>query len=55
MNNNEIATELWVSRRTIATHVEHILRKLGATNRVQASVRAVRLGLVASEPQPRAV
>lgn len=53
MNNNEIAAELWVSRRTIATHVERILRKLGATNRVQASVRAVRLGLVASEPQPR--
>lgn len=46
LTNAEIATELWVSRRTIATHVEHILRKLGAENRVQAAVRAIALGLV---------
>ncbi len=46
LNNNEIAAELWVTRRTVATHVEHILRKLGADNRVQAAMRAIALGLV---------
>ena len=46
-SNAEIAIALWVSRRTVATHVEHILRKLRTTNRVQAAVRAVALGLVA--------
>jgi len=44
--NAEIAAELWVTRRTVATHVEHILRKMGAGNRVQAAVRAIALGLV---------
>jgi DNA-binding CsgD family transcriptional regulator len=48
LSNAEIAAELWVSRRTVATHVEHILRKLRTTNRVQAAVRAVALGLVST-------
>lgn len=48
LSNTEIAAALWVSRRTVATHVEHILRKLRTTNRVQAAVRAVALGLVGS-------
>lgn len=47
LSNTEIAATLWVTRRTVATHVEHILRKLRASNRVQAAVRAVALGLVA--------
>ena len=46
LSNAEIAAELWVGRRTVATHVEHLLRKLRATNRVQAAVRALALGLV---------
>jgi DNA-binding CsgD family transcriptional regulator len=46
LSNTEIAAALWVSRRTVATHIEHILRKLRTTNRVQAAVRAVALGLV---------
>ncbi len=44
--NAEIAAELVVARRTVATHVEHILGKLGARNRADAAVRALRLGLL---------
>lgn len=43
--NAEICAELVLSRSTVATHVEHILRKLSATNRVDAAVKAVRLNL----------
>ena len=44
--NPMIADALHVTRRTIATHIEHILAKLWASNRTQAVVRAVQLGLV---------
>ncbi|MBE9373837.1 response regulator transcription factor [Saccharopolyspora sp. HNM0983] len=45
MSNAQIAADLVLSRRTVGTHVEHILRKLGAANRVQVTARAVALGL----------
>jgi DNA-binding CsgD family transcriptional regulator len=45
MSNSEIAERLVLARRTVATHVEHILHKLGARNRIEASVLALRLGL----------
>lgn len=44
--NPMIASALQVTRRTIATHVEHLLAKLRVSNRTQAVVRAVQLGLV---------
>ncbi|HXG25458.1 MAG TPA: response regulator transcription factor [Candidatus Binatia bacterium] len=44
--NREIAERLIVAVGTIKVHVEHILGKLGAADRTQASVRAVELGLV---------
>jgi DNA-binding NarL/FixJ family response regulator len=44
-SNPQIAEELFLSRRTVSTHVEHILRKLGAANRVDAVVHAIRLSL----------
>jgi DNA-binding NarL/FixJ family response regulator len=44
--NNQIAAELVISPETVKTHVSSILEKLGADNRVQAAVRAVRAGLV---------
>ena len=48
--NGEIAHDLRISRSTVKAHVEHILDKLGVSDRTQAAVRAVELGLVASEP-----
>lgn len=44
-SNTEIATELVISLRTVTTHVERILRKLGARNRTEAAVWAERYGL----------
>jgi DNA-binding CsgD family transcriptional regulator len=45
-SNPAIARELHVSPRTIATHVEHILEKLGVSTRTAAAGRAVREALV---------
>ncbi|HEX8133442.1 MAG TPA: LuxR C-terminal-related transcriptional regulator, partial [Actinomycetes bacterium] len=44
--NQEIAEELVVALSTVKKHVTHILDKLGATNRTQATARARELGLV---------
>ena len=48
-NNPQIAQELVVSRATVKTHVERIIRKLGVSDRTQAAIRAIELGLVTSE------
>ena len=45
--NPEIAQELVISRATAKTHVQRIIAKLGVSDRTQAAVRAVALGLVA--------
>ncbi|MFI7067620.1 LuxR C-terminal-related transcriptional regulator [Kribbella sp. NPDC050124] len=44
-SNTEIANGMDISPRTVATHVENVLRKLGVTNRVAAAVAATQLGL----------
>ena len=44
--NREIAERLVVSVGTVKVHVEHILAKLGVSDRTQAAVRAVELGLL---------
>lgn len=43
--NREIAVELHLSLSTVKTHVERILGKLDAANRIQAVRRATRTGL----------
>jgi len=43
--NKEIAPELGISYETVKEHVQHILRKIGVTDRTQAAVWAVRKGL----------
>jgi PAS domain S-box-containing protein len=49
--NREIAERLTVTPSTIKIHVEHILAKLGVSDRTQAAVRAIELGYVAMEPR----
>ena len=42
----EIAASLFLARKTVRNHVEHIYTKIGATNRVGATLFAVRNGLI---------
>jgi DNA-binding NarL/FixJ family response regulator len=44
--NREIAQNLTVSVATVKNHVEHILAKLVVSDRTQAAVRAIELGLL---------
>lgn len=45
-SNKDIARELWLGESTVKTHVSHVLRKLGATDRTSAVLAALRAGLV---------
>ncbi len=44
--NQEIAKKLVVSTGTVKHHVRHIIAKLGVSDRTQAAVRAIELGLL---------
>ena len=44
--NPQIAQNLQVSRGTIKIHVQHIISKLGVSDRTQAAVRAIEAGLL---------
>jgi len=46
LTNKEIAKMLLISYETVKEHVQHILRKIGVTDRTQAAVWAVRKNLV---------
>jgi DNA-binding NarL/FixJ family response regulator len=46
LSNKEIALALAISYETVKEHVQHVLRKLGVSDRTQAAVWAVRKGLV---------
>jgi HD-GYP domain-containing protein (c-di-GMP phosphodiesterase class II)/DNA-binding CsgD family transcriptional regulator len=48
LSNKEIAEQLVISRRTAGSHVEHIYTKLGVSNRAQASLFAVKHGLMST-------
>ena len=43
--NQQIAQTLTISKGTAKVHVERIIRKLGVSDRTQAAVRAIELGL----------
>jgi DNA-binding NarL/FixJ family response regulator len=47
--NRKIAEQLTLSSGTVKNHVQHIISKLGVSDRTQAAVRAVQSGLLASE------
>ncbi len=46
LTNKQIAEVLGISYETVKEHVQHILRKIGVSDRTQAAVWAVRQGLV---------
>lgn len=46
LSNKEIAASLEISVETVKEHVQHLLRKMDATDRTQAAVWAVRNGVV---------
>jgi len=51
-SQREIASTLVISPKTVATHIQHLLGKLGAHSRAQAVALAFQLGLV--DPDVRA-
>ena len=48
----DVAGRLFISPKTVATHIEHIYAKTGATNRATASLFAMRHGLLPEQGQP---
>jgi DNA-binding NarL/FixJ family response regulator len=46
MGQDEIARDLFISRKTVATHIEHVLQKLGVRSRAQAVALAYREDLL---------
>ncbi|MGA2066901.1 MAG: response regulator transcription factor [Thermoguttaceae bacterium] len=46
LTNKEIAQSLHISYETVKEHIQHVLGKIGLTDRTQAAVWAVRKGLV---------
>ena len=46
LTNKEIAMALHISYETVKEHVQHILRKIGVSDRTQAAVWAVRKSLI---------
>ncbi|MFC5382278.1 response regulator transcription factor [Aquipuribacter nitratireducens] len=54
LSAGQIGRRLFISESTIKTHIGKIYDKLGATNRAQAVMKAVRLGLVTPDPDREA-
>jgi DNA-binding NarL/FixJ family response regulator len=48
-----IARQLYISESTTKTHISKLYEKLGAANRAQALMTALRLGLITSDAPPR--
>jgi DNA-binding NarL/FixJ family response regulator len=46
LGTGDIASRLYMSESTAKTHITHIYQKLGAANRAQALVTAMRMGLL---------
>ena len=48
-SNPEIANALYISRRTVTTHLTNLFTKLGVSNRVEATVAAQQRGIIAEK------
>jgi DNA-binding NarL/FixJ family response regulator len=48
-----IAAKLYISESTAKTHIAKVYEKLGAANRAQALVAAMRMGLIDTSAPPR--
>jgi DNA-binding NarL/FixJ family response regulator len=51
----QIAASLVISPKTVATHIQHLLAKLGVNSRAQAVAAAYRLGLVDADVEAHAL
>ena len=49
--NQQIAQTLTISKGTAKVHVERIIRKMGVSDRTQAAVRAIELGLTSPDTE----
>jgi NarL family two-component system response regulator LiaR len=49
LSNKEIAVALFITEKTIKTHVSNILSKLGVPSRTRAALYALKIGLVSLE------
>lgn len=49
-SNKQIARNLQIGEKTVKTHVSNILSKLGVQSRTQATLYAIRIGLVPTSP-----
>lgn len=49
-SNKEIASSLFITEKTVKTHVSNVLAKLGLADRTQAALYAVRNQLVTQQP-----
>ena len=47
--NRQLAAELHLSLSSVKTYVQRVIKKLGVSDRTQASVRAVEMGLLAED------
>lgn len=46
LTNKEMSEKLWISEKTVKTHVSNILHKLGQKGRAQAVIHALRSGVI---------
>jgi DNA-binding NarL/FixJ family response regulator len=53
MTNREIGERLFIAETTVKTHLNNILEKLNARNRLEAAAIALNLGLTSSEDMAR--
>jgi hypothetical protein len=54
-SNQTIAQGLFLSSRTVHSHIEHILRKTGAASRAEVAALAVREDLIVPGPEMASV